>query len=95
MSAQDFLHKVKKNTGTLFHCLYITFALHKTESDPTLSVMMNQKRRIENKPLLVQTHACFDSRSKITNQSHSTTSFNVLATRGRRLGVAIQKPNTN
>ena len=60
-----------------------------------LILFLNQKHRIENKKLLVITHACSDSRSDIANQAHSTPSFNVLATGGRRLGTAVQKPKKN
>ena len=58
-------------------------------------LFLNKKLRIENKKLLVQNHTWFYSKSEITNQAHSTPSFNFLATIRRRLGTEIQKPKKN
>ena len=93
MSAQDLLHNAQeKRHKNEFFSLYINLVLHKTESCPNFSVIMNWKRKVDDNQLLVQTYTCFYSWIDITNQSHSTPSFNVLETGEHQLGMAIQKP---
>ena len=75
--------------------MLLAFVIHTTESDPTLYVMMDLKCRIEKKQVLLQNHACFDSRSEIRNQAHSTFLFNFLKTGRRQLGTGIHKPKTS
>ena len=45
-------------------------------------LFLNKKLWIEKKQVLVQIHDFFYSQSEITNQAHSTLSFNVSATGG-------------
>ena len=97
-TSELWVHKISftiqnwTNTRTVFCCLLRTFVMHKIEYDPTFYVMINWKHRMDNEKLLVWIHACFYSQSEITNQAHSTPSFNVLETGGWRLGTEIQKP---
>ena len=60
-----------------------------------LTLLFNKKISIKKNQSLVRTHAYYNSRIEITNKSHSTPLFNVLATGGRRLDIEIQKPKIN